>query len=85
MRSKPCYLRVLYRCTWSCVKSMNALKQVLSRSGKIEELTDSHRPYGSSKAAVQEMKRIKEAGGWVCLPNSFMFKTSQLSLKLACV
>uniref|UniRef100_A0A1J3IJ26 protein-serine/threonine phosphatase n=1 Tax=Noccaea caerulescens TaxID=107243 RepID=A0A1J3IJ26_NOCCA len=38
---------------------------VLSRSGQIEELTDSHRPYGSSKAAVQEMKRIKEAGGWI--------------------
>uniref|UniRef100_A0A0D3DGG5 protein-serine/threonine phosphatase n=1 Tax=Brassica oleracea var. oleracea TaxID=109376 RepID=A0A0D3DGG5_BRAOL len=38
---------------------------VLSRSGKIEELTDSHRPYGSSKAAVQEMKRIKDAGGWI--------------------
>ncbi|KAF3484891.1 hypothetical protein F2Q69_00057500 [Brassica cretica] len=38
---------------------------VLSRSGQIEELTDSHRPYGSSKAAVQEMKRIKDAGGWI--------------------
>ncbi|CAH8348065.1 unnamed protein product [Eruca vesicaria subsp. sativa] len=38
---------------------------VLSRSGQIEELTDSHRPYGSNKAAVQEMKRIKHAGGWI--------------------
>ncbi|CAN8230247.1 unnamed protein product [Cochlearia groenlandica] len=38
---------------------------VLSRSGQIEELTDSHRPYGSSKAAIQEMKRIREAGGWI--------------------
>ncbi|EOA16786.1 hypothetical protein CARUB_v10005006mg [Capsella rubella] len=38
---------------------------VLSRSGQIEELTDYHRPYGSSKAAIQEMKRIKEAGGWI--------------------
>ncbi|KAJ0263170.1 Protein phosphatase 2C 57 [Hirschfeldia incana] len=38
---------------------------VLSRSGQIEELTDSHRPYGSNKAAVQEMKRIKDAGGWI--------------------
>ncbi|ESQ54478.1 hypothetical protein EUTSA_v10025423mg [Eutrema salsugineum] len=38
---------------------------VLSRSGKIEELTDSHRPYGSSKAAIQEVKRIKDAGGWI--------------------
>ncbi|CAL9227110.1 unnamed protein product [Arabidopsis halleri] len=38
---------------------------VLSRSGQIEELTDSHRPYGSSKAAIQEVKRIKEAGGWI--------------------
>ncbi|KAL0739075.1 hypothetical protein Bca4012_015285 [Brassica carinata] len=42
---------------------------VLSRSGQIEELTDSHRPYGSNKAAVQEMKRIKDAGGWVCIVN----------------
>ncbi|XP_031487205.1 probable protein phosphatase 2C 5 isoform X1 [Nymphaea colorata] len=38
---------------------------VLSRSGKTEVLTSPHRPYGSSKTSLQEIKRIKEAGGWV--------------------
>ncbi|KAJ4842330.1 Serine/threonine-protein phosphatase PP2A catalytic subunit [Turnera subulata] len=38
---------------------------VLSRSGKPEVLTDSHRPYGSSKTSLQEIKRIREAGGWI--------------------
>ncbi|KAK9071664.1 hypothetical protein SSX86_008093 [Deinandra increscens subsp. villosa] len=38
---------------------------VLSKSGKAEELTDSHRPYGRSKVALQEIKRIREAGGWI--------------------
>ncbi|GAV89093.1 PP2C domain-containing protein [Cephalotus follicularis] len=38
---------------------------VLSRSGKAEVLTDSHRPYGSNKASLQEIKRIREAGGWI--------------------
>lgn len=38
---------------------------VLSLSGKAEELTDSHRPYGRSKASLQEIKRIREAGGWI--------------------
>ncbi|XP_022737411.1 protein phosphatase 2C 57-like isoform X3 [Durio zibethinus] len=38
---------------------------VLSRSGKVEVLTDSHRPYGSSKASLQEIRRIREAGGWI--------------------
>ncbi|GJY07993.1 protein phosphatase 2C 57 [Tanacetum coccineum] len=35
--------------------------QVLSQSGKAEELTDSHKPYGRSKASLQEIKRIREA------------------------
>ncbi|XP_071721668.1 protein phosphatase 2C 57-like [Rutidosis leptorrhynchoides] len=38
---------------------------VLSKSGKAEVLTDSHRPYGSNKAALQEIRRIREAGGWI--------------------
>ncbi|KAF3794529.1 phosphatase 2C 57 protein [Nymphaea thermarum] len=38
---------------------------VLSCSGKTEVLTSPHRPYGSSKTSLQEIKRIKEAGGWV--------------------
>ncbi|CAO2838594.1 unnamed protein product [Amaranthus hypochondriacus] len=38
---------------------------VLARSGKAEVLTDAHRPYGSNKASLQEIKRINEAGGWI--------------------
>ncbi|KAL5736929.1 hypothetical protein ACOSQ2_031717 [Xanthoceras sorbifolium] len=38
---------------------------VLSRSGKAEVLTNPHRPYGSSKVSLQEIKRIREAGGWI--------------------
>ncbi|KAK3229646.1 hypothetical protein Dsin_001527 [Dipteronia sinensis] len=38
---------------------------VLSRSGKAEVLTNPHRPYGNSKGSLQEIKRIREAGGWI--------------------
>ncbi|XVF12693.1 hypothetical protein REPUB_Repub08aG0141100 [Reevesia pubescens] len=38
---------------------------VLSRAGKVEVLTDSHRPYGSNEASLQEIRRIREAGGWI--------------------
>ncbi|CAN0922606.1 Protein phosphatase 2C 57 [Linum grandiflorum] len=38
---------------------------VLSRSGKPEVLTDPHRPYGSNKSSLQEIRRIREAGGWI--------------------
>ncbi|GFP93668.1 protein phosphatase 2c 57 [Phtheirospermum japonicum] len=38
---------------------------VLSRDGKAEVLTDSHRPYGNNKASLQEIRRIREAGGWI--------------------
>ncbi|KAI4384851.1 hypothetical protein MLD38_002951 [Melastoma candidum] len=38
---------------------------VLSRSGKAEVLTDPHRPYGSGKVSLAEIRRIREAGGWV--------------------
>ncbi|CAI0452496.1 unnamed protein product [Linum tenue] len=37
---------------------------VLSRSGKAEVLTDPHRPYGNNKTSLQEIRRIREAGGW---------------------
>ncbi|KAH0686688.1 hypothetical protein KY284_017241 [Solanum tuberosum] len=38
---------------------------VLSRSGKAEILTNSHRPYGNNKVSLQEIRRINEAGGWI--------------------
>lgn len=38
---------------------------VLSRTGKAEVLTEPHRPYGRNKASLQEIKRIREAGGWI--------------------
>ncbi|KAE8077669.1 hypothetical protein FH972_016212 [Carpinus fangiana] len=38
---------------------------VLSRSGKVEVLTNPHRPYGSNKASLQEIKRVRDAGGWI--------------------
>ncbi|XP_065877222.1 protein phosphatase 2C 57 isoform X2 [Euphorbia lathyris] len=38
---------------------------VLSRSGKAEALTDYHRPYGRNKASLDEVRRIREAGGWI--------------------
>ncbi|XP_050252444.1 protein phosphatase 2C 57 [Quercus robur] len=37
----------------------------LSRSGKTEVLTNPHRPYGSNKASLQEIKRVRDAGGWI--------------------
>lgn len=53
--------------------------QALSRLGKTEVLTSSHRPYGSNKVSLQEIKRIKEAGGWVC----FSFQNSHLVFVLS--
>lgn len=38
---------------------------VLSRGGKADVLTNSHRPYGRSKACLQEIRRIRESGGWI--------------------
>ncbi|XP_059629002.1 protein phosphatase 2C 57 [Cornus florida] len=38
---------------------------VLSQSGKAEILTNPHRPYGSNKVSLQEIRRIREAGGWI--------------------
>ncbi|PIA34814.1 hypothetical protein AQUCO_03700235v1, partial [Aquilegia coerulea] len=38
---------------------------VLSCSGKAEILTNPHRPYGNNKVSLQEIRRIREAGGWI--------------------
>ncbi|XP_052197895.1 protein phosphatase 2C 57 [Diospyros lotus] len=38
---------------------------VMSRSGKAEILTNPHRPYGSNRVSLQEIRRIREAGGWI--------------------
>ncbi|KAK9665225.1 hypothetical protein RND81_14G098900 [Saponaria officinalis] len=38
---------------------------VLSRSGKAEVLTDPHRPYGNNQSSLQEIRRVREAGGWI--------------------
>lgn len=48
------------------IVGLNLIMQVISRSGKAEVLTDPHRPYGSSKISLNEIRRIREAGGWVC-------------------
>ncbi|KAJ0727754.1 putative protein-serine/threonine phosphatase [Helianthus annuus] len=41
------------------------ISHVLSQSGKAEELTNSQRPYGRNKVSLQEIKRIREARGWI--------------------
>ncbi|KAF6136179.1 hypothetical protein GIB67_001588 [Kingdonia uniflora] len=38
----------------------------LSRCGKTEILANPHRPFGNNNVSLQEIRRIKEAGGWVC-------------------
>lgn len=38
---------------------------VLSRSGKAEVVTSPHRPYGRNRSSLEEIKRIREAGGWI--------------------
>lgn len=47
---------------------MIKILQVLSRNGKAEVLTSPHRPYGNNRVSLEEVKRIRAAGGWVCLP-----------------
>ncbi|CAA7408624.1 unnamed protein product [Spirodela intermedia] len=37
----------------------------ISRSGKAEVLTNPHRPYGSNRMSLEEIKRIRAAGGWI--------------------
>ncbi|RWR96417.1 protein phosphatase 2C 57 [Cinnamomum micranthum f. kanehirae] len=38
---------------------------VISRSGKAEVLTSPHRPYGNNKVSLEEIRRIRQAGGWI--------------------
>lgn len=55
--------------------------QVISRSGKAEVLTSPHRPYGNNKVSLDEIRRIRQAGGWVCFPVLFcIFPSPKLHL-----
>ncbi|PAN30485.1 hypothetical protein GQ55_5G282200 [Panicum hallii var. hallii] len=38
---------------------------MISRGGRPESLTSSHRPYGNNKTSLEEVKRIRGAGGWI--------------------
>ncbi|XP_062213028.1 probable protein phosphatase 2C 5 isoform X2 [Phragmites australis] len=38
---------------------------VISRGGRPEALTNFHRPYGNNKTSLEEVKRIRAAGGWI--------------------
>ncbi|BBN15465.1 protein MpPP2C_PPH1 [Marchantia polymorpha subsp. ruderalis] len=40
-------------------------RAVLSRGGKAVDLSGDHRPFGNSKTALAEIKRVKDQGGWV--------------------
>ncbi|KAF9601354.1 hypothetical protein IFM89_019086 [Coptis chinensis] len=50
-------------------------EEVLSGSGKAEVLTNPHRPYGNNKVSLQEIRRIREAGGWMKLPQAYEINT----------
>lgn len=60
-------LQIFMNCYYLLI---NELTQVLSRSGKADVLTNPHRPYGNNKVSLQEIRRIREAGGWVCFCSS---------------
>ncbi|KAF3324605.1 putative protein phosphatase 2C 5 [Carex littledalei] len=38
---------------------------VMSRGGRTEVVTNPHRPYGNNRVSLQEIKRIRAAGGWI--------------------
>ncbi|KAM3330506.1 hypothetical protein ACQJBY_027006 [Aegilops geniculata] len=38
---------------------------VISRAGRPQSLTNFHRPYGNNKTSLEEVKRIRAAGGWI--------------------
>lgn len=65
------HLWLVFCSRWKVKLHLHVCWQVLSQSGKAQELTNSHRPYGRNKVSLQEIKRIREAGGWVCY--SFLF------------
>ncbi|KAL5227852.1 hypothetical protein ABZP36_016117 [Zizania latifolia] len=39
--------------------------QVISRGGRPQAVTNFHRPYGNKKTSLEEVKRIRAAGGWI--------------------
>ena len=45
---------------------LNVDQQVVSRGGRPQSLTNFHRPYGNNKTSLEEVKRIRAVGGWVC-------------------
>ncbi|THU61983.1 hypothetical protein C4D60_Mb01t00350 [Musa balbisiana] len=50
----------------SCVVSpVLILFRVISRTGKAEVLTNPHRPYGKNRVSLEEIKRVRAAGGWI--------------------
>lgn len=67
----------------SCFLNFPPAMQALSRSGKTEVLTDSHRPYGNNKVSLQEIRRIREAGGWVCFPMPFSLTQNSFILNVS--
>ncbi|XP_040376049.1 probable protein phosphatase 2C 5 isoform X2 [Oryza brachyantha] len=38
---------------------------VISRGGRPQVVTNFHRPYGNKKTSLEEVKRIRAAGGWI--------------------
>lgn len=59
------YLHDVFTLAWEI---MTAFKwQVVSRGGRAEVLTNPHRPYGNNRVSLEEVKRIRAAGGWVCV------------------
>ncbi|KAL5222443.1 hypothetical protein ABZP36_027156 [Zizania latifolia] len=38
---------------------------VISRGGRPQAVTNFHRPYGNKKTSLEEVKRIRAAGGWI--------------------
>ncbi|XP_020269241.1 probable protein phosphatase 2C 5 isoform X4 [Asparagus officinalis] len=46
-------------------KGVLIISHVISRTGKAEILTGPHRPYGNNRVSLEEVKRIRAAGGWI--------------------
>ncbi|KAM0881081.1 hypothetical protein ACQ4PT_033154 [Festuca glaucescens] len=44
---------------------LSSCYQVVSRGGRPQSLTNFHRPYGNNKTSLEEVKRIRAAGGWI--------------------
>lgn len=48
-----------------CVANVGDSRAVLSRKGRAMDVSSEHRPYGKDPIGQREMKRIKDAGGWI--------------------